>query len=95
MTVAAPTKFALDQNYPNPFNPSTSISFTLPASGNVTLQVYNVLGQVVATLLDGSLEAGMHSVTWTPVGLASGTYVYRLQAKDAGFTQTKMMMLTK
>jgi hypothetical protein len=95
VTVTAPTKFGLDQNYPNPFNPSTSISFSLPTSSNVTLKVYNMLGQTVATLLDGRLEAGIHSVTWTPTGLSSGMYVYRLQAKDAGFTQTKTMMFTK
>jgi hypothetical protein len=95
VTVSAPTEFSLDQNYPNPFNPSTSISFALPEASNVTLRVYNMLGQVVATLLDGGVEAGIHSVPWTPSGLSSGIYIYRLQAKDAGFTQTKTMMLTK
>jgi len=93
VTVAAPTKYALEQNYPNPFNPSTTIGFSLPMSGNVTLKVYNMLGQEVATLVNGKLEAGMHSVVWAPKELASGMYVYRLQASN--FAAAKKLMLTK
>jgi hypothetical protein len=90
--------FQLNQNYPNPFNPSTTISFRVPEERNVTLTIYNSLGQEVATLLSGSLLSGSHRVVWNgrdkngrPV--ASGTYIYRLQAGD--FNQSRQMVLLK
>jgi hypothetical protein len=87
------TEYVLSQNYPNPFNPSTTISFNLPQSGNVTLTVYNVLGQQVATLVNGALSAGTHSVPFDASRLASGVYVYELRA--GSFVQQKRMMLVK
>lgn len=87
------TEYVLSQNYPNPFNPSTTISFNLPQSGNVTLTVYNVLGQQVATLVNGALSAGTHSVPFNASRLASGVYVYELRA--GSFIQQKRMMLVK
>ena len=87
------SEYALSQNYPNPFNPSTTISFNLPQSGNVTLTVYNVLGQQVATLVNGALSAGTHSVPFNASRLASGVYVYELRA--GSFVQQKRMMLVK
>ncbi len=75
----APAAFELMQNYPNPFNPSTVISYTLSERSNVTLSVYNELGQEVATLVRGTQDAGKHQVLFTGDGLASGVYFYRLQ----------------
>ena len=90
---ALPTAFALDQNYPNPFNPATTIDFALPKDARVTLQVYNVLGQQVATLVDEVRQAGYHSVQFNAGQLASGLYIYRIAAGDV--TMVKKMMLTK
>ena len=80
-----PERFGLEQNFPNPFNPSTRIAFQLPASGHALLQVYNVLGQKIRTLVDGELAAGAHAAIWdglTDRGeqAAGGIYFYRLQA---------------
>jgi hypothetical protein len=88
-----PSSYALHQNYPNPFNPRTQISFSLPQASHVTLEIYNVLGQRVATLADGDLEAGHHTVSWDAAGLASGVYFYRLTAGQ--FTDRKKMLLLK
>jgi hypothetical protein len=78
-----PKSFSLDNNYPNPFNPSTQISFTLPSDGKATLRVFNILGQTVATLVDGYLTAGKHQVTFEPGNaLSSGIYFYELKYKD-------------
>jgi hypothetical protein len=90
---ALPGRFSLDQNYPNPFNPSTAIHYTLPISGNVVLQIYNIVGQKVATLVNGQQKAGDYAVTFNASSLASGVYFYRLQA--GSFTSSKKMMLLK
>ncbi len=87
------SEYKLNQNFPNPFNPSTVISFNLPQSGNATLTVYNVLGQQVATLVNGQLNAGTHSVNFDASRLASGVYIYELRA--GSFVQQKRMMLVK
>ena len=93
-----PESYALHQNFPNPFNMQTMIQYELPEPGIVTLDVYNVLGQRIATLAHGRQEAGSHSVPWngkTDSGLdaASGIYFYRLQA--GAFAQTQKMILLK
>lgn len=85
--------FELDQNYPNPFNPSTNISFTLPDVSEVNLQVYDMLGRSVATLVDGRLNAGKHEISFDANALASGMYVYTIQAGN--YTSTKRMLLLK
>ncbi|HUV29731.1 MAG TPA: T9SS type A sorting domain-containing protein [Acidobacteriota bacterium] len=90
---AMPADFALEQNYPNPFNPATDIKFSLREASHVRLEVYNIMGQRVATLVDKRLEAGSHVVTWDASDAASGVYLYRLQAGD--FTHTRKMTLLK
>lgn len=90
-----PLNYALGQNYPNPFNPTTTIDFSLARAENVNVSVYNVLGQKVATLIDGEMmAAGRHQVQFNAFNLTSGMYLVRLDAGTA-FTQTKSMMLLK
>lgn len=86
-----PVVYALDQNYPNPFNPSTTISFALPSAGRVRLEIFNLIGQRLATLVEGNLPAGRHSAEWTPSSTPSGVYLYRLES--AGGTFTRKMIL--
>jgi hypothetical protein len=92
-TVREPNSFGLEQNYPNPFNPSTEIRYQLPARSSVTLRVYNVLGQEVATLVNGVQGAGYRSAILDASGLPSGVYFYRLQAGT--FVDTKKMLVLK
>ena len=88
-----PDNFSLEQNYPNPFNPSTNIKFSIPASSNVKLSVYNMLGQEVATLINSDLSAGTYSYTFDASKLSSGIYFYTIRTNS--FTQTRKMMLLK
>ena len=87
------TKHMLLQNYPNPFNPSTTIKYGLPRRAHDMLTVYNTLGQCVAVLVDKSQEAGYHEVVFQNPGLASGVYLYRMQAD--GFVSTKKLLVLK
>ncbi len=89
---ATPTTEVLVNTYPNPFNPETSISFDLPENSVISLTVYNLNGQVVTELLDGSFEAGHHSATWKAVDNPSGMYFYRLSS-DFGVVSGKMLLL--
>ena len=77
-------RYRLDQNYPNPFNPSTVIAYRLPADSRVTLKVYDLLGREIASLVDGLVPAGSHSVTWNAASYGSGVYFARLSASDPG-----------
>ncbi len=88
-----PREYALDQNYPNPFNATTQISYSLPRDGHVKLEIYNLLGQKVATLVDECQQAGLKTANWNAEDLASGIYFYRLTADD--FTTTRKMLLMK
>lgn len=88
-----PSTYSLSQNYPNPFNPSTVISFSLPEQSNVTLKIYNVLGQEISTLLNTVKAAGTHQVEFDASQLTSGIYFYKLEASQ--FTSIKKMMLIK
>ena len=88
-----PERYELLQNYPNPFNPSTTIGFSIPAQNRVMLKIYNLLGQEVETLINNDYAAGKYRVQWQPVGLATGTYFYRLQA--GSYTESKKLLLLK
>jgi hypothetical protein len=93
-----PTEFALHENYPNPFNPTTQIRFDLAEMGNVTLAIYNMLGQKVKTFNMQSAQAGYHSLTWNATNdlgapVSGGVYLYQLQTE--GFIKTKKMVLLK
>lgn len=88
-----PSGYALSQNYPNPFNPATRINYSLPQSGNVTLNVYNMLGQKVASLVNEYKSAGNYSAVFNSSNLSSGTYIYTIRVND--FTSSKKMMLVK
>ena len=90
---AIPESFSLEQNYPNPFNPTTIIAYNIPKSSVVTLEVFNVLGQKVATLVNGYQQAGKYKVDFNASHFATGVYVYRLSAK--GLAITKKMILIK
>ncbi|MHB1688232.1 MAG: T9SS type A sorting domain-containing protein [Ignavibacteriaceae bacterium] len=89
----APTEYSLDQNYPNPFNPSTFISYSLQKEGNVSLKVFNILGQEVNTLVNKVQTAGSYKVSFNANSLSSGVYFYTLSTN--GFMQIKKMMLLK
>ena len=88
-----PKEFGLQQNYPNPFNPVTSIQYQVPESAHVSIRVYNVLGQRVATLVNEVRDAGYHSVQFDGSRLASGIYIYRMDAGE--FVQTYKLILAK
>jgi hypothetical protein len=75
-----PATFSLQQNFPNPFNPATTIAYTLPSSGHVTLALYDLNGRVVATLVDEVQTVGSYRITFNAEGLASGLYLARLTA---------------
>ena len=88
-----PEKYTLEQNYPNPFNPSTKIKFSIPKEGFVTLKVYNMIGQEVATLVNENLKAGSYESTFDAKNLSSGVYFYTLKANN--FSSTAKMVLMK
>lgn len=94
-----PTVFALSQNYPNPFNPSTTIGYDVPTNAYVTISVYDILGRVVAQLVDGSHSANSYTVRWNASGLSSGMYIYRMVSKNEDgtgtFTSVKKLLLMK
>jgi hypothetical protein len=88
-----PREFRLDQNYPNPFNPSTTIRFALPKQEHVSLVVYDLLGRVVATLVDETMAAGEYSAVFEAGGRASGVYIYRIHTES--YTATKRLVFIK
>jgi len=91
--ITTPIEFELSQNYPNPFNPSTTINFSIPEGSQVSLKIYNSLGQEIKTLVNRFMEAGVHTANFNAVGLNSGMYFYRLDAGE--FTQVRKMTLIK
>lgn len=88
-----PSKYVLSQNYPNPFNPSTTIKFAVPNSQAVSIVVYDILGKQIKVLINDNVPAGSYKVTWDASKLASGVYIYRIQA--GSFVQSKKMILAK
>lgn len=93
-----PVAFTLEQNYPNPFNPTTNITFAVPVKSEVTLEVYNLIGQKLMTLAQGQLDAGKHSAQMNASSLSSGIYLYKLTAigeDGSQFTSSKKMTLLK
>ncbi|MGB5288567.1 MAG: T9SS type A sorting domain-containing protein, partial [Ignavibacteriaceae bacterium] len=96
--VSLPMVFALEQNYPNPFNPSTSILFSLPVDAQMTLSVYNLVGEKVAEVARGNFPAGSHKVSFNANALTSGIYFYQLDATGNDgktFSSVKKMTLLK
>ena len=96
--IALPTECALHNNYPNPFNPVTNITYDIASATDVTLEIYNVMGQRVRTLAQGSHEPGRYRVMWNATNdygqsLSSGMYIYRIQAGD--FVSVKKLILMK
>ena len=95
---AIPETHSLSQYYPNPFNPETVIHYDLPVRGRVDISVFNMMGQKVATLVDGEMDAGSHSVVWNAKdsngeSLATGVYLYRMETD--GFVQTRKLILMR
>ncbi len=93
-----PKVYSLEQNFPNPFNPSTTIKFTLPVKGHVSLKIYNVAGQLVKTMQDGVMDVGSHDLTWDGsnnlgTSVASGVYFYKINAGDNYENMKKMVLL--
>jgi subtilisin-like proprotein convertase family protein len=93
MSAVTVTEYDLHQNYPNPFNPTTDIVYDMKEAGFVTVRIYNLLGQAVATLVNGTVSEGRHTVTFDATGLPSGLYVYKMET--AGFSAQHKMLLMK
>jgi hypothetical protein len=85
-------EFVLYPNFPNPFNPSTMIQFSLPKDQMVSLNIYNINGQLIESLVNQKLKAGMHQVDWNASGFASGMYIYQLQSSEVSITQKMVLM---
>jgi len=92
-TGIVPERFALIGNYPNPFNNSTTIQYALSENSDVTIDIYDILGRKVETLIDGTMPAGYHKITWNAYGKSTGIYFYKLQVGE--FTDTQKMVLLK
>ncbi len=88
-----PTKFSLSQNYPNPFNAQTTISYYLPSESEVTIDIFDILGRKIETLVTGSLPAGQHSIIWNADKASSGMYFYRIET--GSYSDTKRCLLLK
>lgn len=98
VTGPVPNNFVLNQNHPNPFNPSTTISFSLPVESNVSIKLFNLLGQEIAKITEGEFQAGNHNVEFNAKELSSGAYIYTLEAKGingTNFKSTRKMLLLR
>jgi hypothetical protein len=93
VVVTAPVEYALEQNYPNPFNPATQIKFSIPEAGFVKMEVYNLVGEKVATLINKEMNSGYHTIDFNAEDISSGVYVYTLSVND--FVTSKKMILMK
>jgi hypothetical protein len=92
-TAEEPVEFELEQNYPNPFNPSTTITYQVPVSGDVSLRIYDALGRTVAVLVNERKSAGRYQIDWNAAGAASGVYFYTI--RSGSFTRTKKLVLMR
>ena len=95
---AVPEEYYLTQNYPNPFNPTTTISFSVPSEGHVQVNVYDITGRLITTLVDRNMSEGYHHVVWdgkdiSGLDVSAGLYIYNLQAE--GVSMTRKMVLMK
>ena len=95
--MSAPDEYSLNDAYPNPFNPSTELSFSIMDAGKITLNIYDMTGRLVNTLVDGHLEKGYHSVIWDGIdskgnAVSSGMYIYALQGESLSITKKMMLM---
>ena len=93
VVIGTPTEFALSQNFPNPFNPETKINFQIPASGFVSLKVFDNSGKEVATLVSQTMDAGFHTASFNAASLSSGVYFYKIETQ--GFVKVMKMALVK
>ena len=91
--IGVPSTYALEQNFPNPFNPTTSIRYRIPATSKVSLQLFDILGREVQTLVNTIQSSGTYTVTLNARNLASGVYFYRFNA--GGFSSTKKLVMVK
>lgn len=89
----SPTQYSLKQNFPNPFNPSTKIRFSLGSESDVKIEVYNLLGELVQTLINNKIAAGNHEITFESDGLPSGIYIYRFESEN--YMDSKKMLVLK
>ena len=92
-SIVLPKEFALSPAYPNPFNPTTTLSFALPVSNTVMISIYNLQGREVATLVNTTMDAGYHSVTWDANSYGSGVYFVHMIAGE--YMNTQKLMLIK
>ena len=92
MESTVPGKYSLIQNYPNPFNPATTISFSTPTNGHVTIHVFDINGRLVSTLLDESINSGYHRVNWDANDMSAGVYIYTLQAEGISLSSKMILM---
>ena len=92
-TIEVPKEYALEQNFPNPFNPTTTINFSLPKQTQLKINLYNMLGEQVLTIIEGMYESGYHRVTFNASNLPSGIYIYRLESSE--YVSVKKMILLK
>jgi len=91
--ILSPSRYSLEQNYPNPFNPITKIKFSIPDESGVNLSVYNILGELISTLVDEKLKAGYYEFNFDGTKYSSGVYFYRINA--GSFVETKKMILLR
>lgn len=92
VNLQVPDVYFIDQNYPNPFNPETNFRFGLPETGNVAISIYNIMGQEVAKLADGFMDAGYHTISWNADNYTTGIYIYSIKTERLSFTG-KMLLL--
>jgi hypothetical protein len=91
--IIVPTEYILEQNYPNPFNPTTTIKYSIPHASKIKIQIYDILGREVATVINEMKSAGTYTATFNAANMSSGVYFYRLQA--GSFTETKKLLLLR